>query len=117
MGFDDKEIVALIGLHCLGRCHTDRSGYKGPWTRSPTTVSNQFFHELLNNKWVKKNWNGPEQYEDEATKELMMLPADLALLQDPKFKGYVVQYAKDEDLFLKDCAAAFSKLLGLGHPA
>lgn len=31
MGFSDKEIVALLGAHAMGRCHTDRSGYWGPW--------------------------------------------------------------------------------------
>lgn len=32
MGFNDREIVALLGAHALGRCHEDRSGYWGPWT-------------------------------------------------------------------------------------
>ena len=32
MGFSDDEIVALAGAHTLGRCHTDRSGWDGPWT-------------------------------------------------------------------------------------
>lgn len=36
MGFNDQEIVALSGAHALGRCHTDRSGFDGPWTFSPT---------------------------------------------------------------------------------
>lgn len=31
MGFNDEEIVALSGAHALGRCHTDRSGFDGPW--------------------------------------------------------------------------------------
>ena len=32
MGFNDQEIVCLIGGgHVLGRCHIDRSGYDGPW--------------------------------------------------------------------------------------
>lgn len=31
MGFNDNEIVALSGAHALGRCHTDRSGFEGPW--------------------------------------------------------------------------------------
>ena len=31
MGFIDQEIVALLGAHALGRCHTDASGYWGPW--------------------------------------------------------------------------------------
>ena len=26
MGFTDPEIVALLGAHAVGRCHTDRSG-------------------------------------------------------------------------------------------
>ena len=51
MGFTDQEIVALSGAHSLGRCHPDRSGFKGPWTNSPTTFSNLYFQELLNTKW------------------------------------------------------------------
>jgi len=73
MGFNDHEIVALIGAHAVGRCHTDRSGYSGPWTFSPTVFSNDFFIQLLNTTWTKKKWNGPEQYED-PTGKLMMLP-------------------------------------------
>jgi cytochrome c peroxidase len=26
MGFNDREIVALLGAHALGRCHTENSG-------------------------------------------------------------------------------------------
>lgn len=51
MGFNDEEIVALSGAHSLGRCHPDRSGFKGPWTNSPTTFSNLYFQELLDKKW------------------------------------------------------------------
>jgi cytochrome c peroxidase len=32
MGFNDQEMVSLIGAHAVGRCHTDRSGFDGPWT-------------------------------------------------------------------------------------
>jgi len=46
----------------------------------------------------------------------MMLPSDLALIQDPQLKKYVELYAKDEDAFFKDFAKAFSKLLELGVP-
>jgi len=59
--------------------------------------------------------DGPEQYED-ATGEIMMLPADLALIQDPVFRKHVEAYAKDEQLFFRDFAAAFSKLIELGVP-
>lgn len=52
MGFDDREIVALSGAHALGRCHTDRSGFDGPWSFSPTVVSNDYFRLLLGEKWA-----------------------------------------------------------------
>ena len=72
--FNDQEIVALSGAHALGRCHTDRSGFEGPWTFSPTTVTNDFFKLLFSEKWVWKNWKGPKQLEDKKTRSLMMLP-------------------------------------------
>jgi hypothetical protein len=46
-----QEIVALSGAHTLGRCHTDRSGFEGPWTNAPTTFSNLYYQELKNNTW------------------------------------------------------------------
>jgi len=44
----------------------------------------------------------------------MMTPADMALIKDPKFKLWVEKYAQDKDLFFKDFASAFAKLLELG---
>jgi cytochrome c peroxidase len=119
MGFNDQEIVALSGAHALGRCHTDRSGFWGPWTRAPTTFSNEFFKLLIDERWSKKRshegqqWTGPEQYEDPSG-ELMMLPTDLSLVWDPKMKPYVEKYANDEDLFMKDFQKAWIKLQELG---
>jgi cytochrome c peroxidase len=121
MGFNDREIVALSGAHSLGRCHTDASGYWGPWTFAENTLSNEYFRLLVEERWSQKLthngkiWDGPDQYED-ATGQLMMLPSDIALIQDPKFKEVVELYAKDEDAFFKDFAKAFSKLLELGVP-
>lgn len=54
MGFDDREIVALIGAHAVGRCHTTASGYWGPWTFSEAAFSNQYFVLLLSEKWTLK---------------------------------------------------------------
>jgi len=63
----------------------------------------------------KKKWSGPLQYEDRSG-QLMMLPTDMALVWDRKFKPHVDRYAADEDAFFADFAAAFSKLLALGVP-
>ena len=113
MGFNDKEIVCLSGAHALGRCHSDRSGWSGPWTRAPTTFSTEYFRLLLEEKWTVKKWKGPLQYEDPSG-ELMMLPTDLALVQDAKMKAYVEEYAKDEAKFFKDFHKAWIKLQELG---
>ena len=141
MGFNDQEIVALSGAHALGRCHTSRSGYEGPWTFSPTILTNDFYRLLLEEKWQFKKWNGPKQvsrgrshrrrsrspgrgnhangslqYEDKNTKSLMMLPTDMALVQDKSFKPVVEKYAKDNEAFFKDFAAVITKLFELGVP-
>jgi len=113
MGFNDQEIVALSGAHALGRCHPDASGYSGPWTPTPTLMTTGYYNLLISVPWTLKEWNGPMQFEDPSGK-LMMLPSDIALIQDKKFREYVKMYAKDKDLFFKDFAAAFVKLEELG---
>jgi len=75
-----------------------------------------FFTELTDNEWKLKKWSGPEQYEDK-TGTLMMLPADIALLNDPVFSKIVKEYALDEAKFNKEFSAAFAKMLELGVPA
>ncbi|KAI9311789.1 heme peroxidase [Dichotomocladium elegans] len=113
LGFSVQETVALIGAHTVGRCHANRSGFEGPWTTTPTRFSNQFFKQLLNNQWVEKKWDGPRQFVDAEDGELMMLPTDMALLEEP-FRPYVELYAKNKDKFFEDFAAAFLKLIELG---
>lgn len=116
MGFNDQEIVALSGAHALGRCHVDRSGFDGPWTFSPTMLTNDYYTLLVGEKWNWRKWNGPKQYEDKKSKKLMMLPADMALVQDKAFRKWVEVYAKDQDAFFRDFSAVVTKLFELGVP-
>jgi len=113
MGFDDREIVALSGAHALGRCHPDASGFSGPWTPTPYILNNGYFNLLLSLTWTIKEWDGPMQFEDPSGK-LMMLPSDIVLIQDKKFRPFVQMYAKDNDLFVKDFTVAYTKLTELG---
>jgi len=115
MGFTDQEIVALSGGHTLGRCHSVRSGFDGPWTTHPLRFDNEYFVNLVARQWKQRKWDGPLQYEDE-TGKLMMLPTDLALIQDASFRKWVELYAKDQARFFKDFAEAYGKLLSLGCP-
>jgi len=120
MGFDDREIVVLSGAHGLGACHVERSGFWGPWTRAPTTVSTEYYRELIQNTWTIKTehkgkpWQGPLQFED-PTGDLMMLPSDMVLVQDKKFRKWVEHYAKDQDAFLKDFGVTVGKLFDCGR--
>ncbi|XP_052195568.1 L-ascorbate peroxidase 3-like [Diospyros lotus] len=98
MGLSDKDIVALSGAHTLGRAHPERSGFEGPWTRDPLKFDNSYYVELLN-----KESNG-----------LLKLPTDMALVEDPEFRQYVVLYAEDEEAFFADYAASHKKLSELG---
>lgn len=116
MGFNDQEIVALSGAHALGRCHVDRSGFEGPWTFSPITVTNDYFQLLFNERWVWKKWNGPKQLEDKKTKSLMMLPTDYVLVQDKSFKKYAKAYADSQELWFQDFSKVVARLFELGVP-
>ncbi|KAI9322882.1 heme peroxidase [Dichotomocladium elegans] len=117
MGFNDQEIVALIGGHSLGRCHPDRSGFDGPWIESPTVFSNDYFQALAERKWIKKSLpNGGWQYVDKNNPDVMMLPIELSMYADKGFKPYFDLYAKDEEKFFEDFAKAFKKLIELGVP-
>lgn len=116
MGFNDREIVALSGAHTLGSCHRLRSGFDGPWTTNPLKFDNEYFRNLLEIEWKPREWDGPLQFTDPSGK-LMMLPTDMALIQDDKFKPVVEEYAKNQEVFFKDFAAAFGALLSKGCPA
>ncbi|WJX61152.1 L-ascorbate peroxidase 3 [Trifolium repens] len=98
MGLTDKDIVALSGGHTLGKAHKDRSDFEGPWTRDPLKFDNSYFVELLKSE----------------SKDLLKLPTDKALVEDPEFRKYVELYAKDEDAFFRDYATSHKKLSELG---
>jgi len=114
MGFDDQEIVALSGAHSLGRCHPERLGFDGPWTYTPTYVSNEYYHMLTGDYWKLRKWDGPKQFQGSSSQTLMMLPTDLALIKDEKMRPWVEKYAEDNSSFFHDFSAVLVKLFELG---
>jgi cytochrome c peroxidase len=117
LGFDDQEIVALTGAHSLGRCNERDTGYSGPWTYTPITFNNAYYAVLRDMDWEKQEWDGPFQYvntRNGRTGRLMMLPTDMALLEDEIFRGYLDLYAESNEKFFEDFSAVFQKLTELG---
>ncbi|KAJ8447893.1 hypothetical protein Cgig2_012028 [Carnegiea gigantea] len=89
MGLNDQEIVALSGAHTLGRARPERSGWGKPETK----------------------YTDIKERRDE---DLLVLPTDAVLFEDPSFKVYAEKYAVDQEAFFKDYAEAHAKLSNLG---
>eukprot|EP00912_Choanoflagellata_sp_UC4_P001132 UC4_evm4s704 len=67
---------------------------------------------MLEEEWepVTIEKTGNKQFLDKKTKQLMMLPTDLALRDDKEFRKYVDLYAADIERFHADFSKAFTKL-------
>ena len=110
---DDREIVALMGAHCMGKTHLRNSGFEGPWGAASNVFSNEFFVNLLNENWkLEKNEAGNKQFN--SVKGYMMLPADHSLVEDNKFEKIVKEFANNQDVFFKEFAVSYTKLLENG---
>lgn len=112
-GFDDQEVVALLGAHILGKTHLKNSGFEGPWDDDQNVFTNDFYVNLLTEDWkFEKNDAGNMQYN--SPKGDMMLPTDYALRQDPKYLKYVKKYANDQQAWFEDFKKVFIKLVENG---
>jgi len=122
MGFEDREIVALIGGgHTVGRMHHRNSAWDGPWDSEPLKMDQGYFHKMLRLEWVKSldPVSGSVQYRianptDAMHASIVMMPADMALVFDPEFRKYVELYSNDMELWHSDFAVAFKRLTELG---
>ncbi|AJS44623.1 Ccp1p [Saccharomyces cerevisiae YJM1311] len=113
LNMNDREVVALMGAHALGKTHLKNSGYEGPWGAANNVFTNEFYLNLLNEDWkLEKNDANNEQWDSKSG--YMMLPTDYSLIQDPKYLSIVKEYANDQDKFFKDFSKAFEKLLENG---
>lgn len=107
MGLEDKDIVVLAGRRTVGRCRL--LGLEGAWTRNPHIFDNSY-HKVL-----QQLRNGGKL--DERPKQIM-LPSDLALIEDVGFCMLVDEYAQDNGRFMHDFGVSLRRLLdlSLGEP-
>ncbi|KAL1499200.1 hypothetical protein AB1Y20_013708 [Prymnesium parvum] len=111
MGFNDRERVALMGAHTLGRCQPQNSGFDGAWTSDPLAFDNQYFKQQFDQQWASTG----EIYENGLQDGTVRLNADMHLSTEPQLIRWATAFAGDEALFFSSFASAFQKMSQLGH--
>ncbi|RZC06966.1 probable L-ascorbate peroxidase 6, chloroplastic/mitochondrial isoform X1 [Glycine soja] len=114
MGLNDKEIVALSGAHTLGRSRPDRSGWGKPETKYTKDGPGAPGGQSWTVQWLKFDNSYFKDIKEKRDEDLLVLPTDAALFEDPSFKVYAEKYAEDQEAFFKDYAEAHAKLSNLG---
>ncbi|KAK9167496.1 hypothetical protein Scep_002687 [Stephania cephalantha] len=119
MGLNDKEIVALSGAHTLGRSRPERSGWGKPETKYTIASSHKDGPgapggQSWTVQWLKFDNSYFKDIKERRDEDLLVLPTDAVLFEDPSFKVYAEKYAADQDAFFKDYTEAHAKLSNLG---
>lgn len=114
MGLNDKEIVALSGAHTLGRSRPDRSGWGKPETNYTKEGPGAPGGQSWTVQWLKFDNSYFKDIKERKDEDLLVLPTDAALFDDPSFRVYAEKYAEDQEAFFKDYAEAHAKLSNLG---
>jgi serine/threonine protein kinase len=132
-GFNDRELVALLGAHSLGGLHESLSGFpNGLWTLKRDVCDNTYFRNLLpfasplNRAVVRAATGDKFAYRLVAGSHtgevgVTMLPSDVAFLGNAVTRDWVERYAADNALFQRDFAHVFQRMLengaaGVGTP-
>jgi len=53
MGFTNKEIVALMGAHSVGRMDPHVAGHAGAWDNTMSLLDSAYYDTMLNRPWVR----------------------------------------------------------------
>lgn len=114
MGLTDKEIVVLSGAHTLGRSRPDRSGWGKPETKYTKDGPGNPGGQSWTVQWLKFDNSYFKDIKEKRDEDLLVLPTDAVLFEDPGFQVYATKYAEDQEAFFKDYAEAHAKLSELG---
>eukprot|EP00246_Nothoceros_aenigmaticus_P000265 TRINITY_DN103_c0_g1_i2.p1 TRINITY_DN103_c0_g1~~TRINITY_DN103_c0_g1_i2.p1 ORF type:complete len:391 (-),score=80.44 TRINITY_DN103_c0_g1_i2:322-1494(-) len=110
MGFSDKDIVALSGAHTVGRSRPERSGWGKPETKYTKDGPGAPGGQSWTVQWLKFDNSYFTDIKEKRDEDLLVLPTDAVLFDDPGFKAYAEKYAADQEVFFKDYAESHAKL-------
>jgi len=83
-GFNDMEIVAILGAHTIGRNHPSDSGFTGPWVAPWGTFDNGYYQKIVTGNWLQKTaaGNGLKEWGESLGAFFTMLNVDISLFKD-----------------------------------
>ncbi|QDZ17867.1 heme peroxidase [Chloropicon primus] len=96
MGLDTRDLVALSGSHALG----------GKGFGDPLTFDNEYYKTILKKPWLNKK--------DEMA-QMIGIPSDRVLPDDPECRKIVKEFADDEQKFFQQFTESYSKMATLGY--
>lgn len=109
-----QEIVALNGAHTVGRSRPERSGFGKPETKYTKDGPGVPGGQSWTVQWLKFDNSYFKDIKEKIDEDLLLLPTDTILFEDPSFKVFAEKYAADQETFFKDYAEAHAKLSNLG---
>jgi len=127
-GLTPREAVVLAAKPRSPAQMKARGYSAGSWTTNPAQLSNEYFKVLMGLDWQNATAAGYEYRapvtaaaallgkattKDMEGRLLYLTPQDIAIKQDPELAAIAKEYAADNNLFLKDFAAAWNKAMNV----
>lgn len=112
LGVSPREWTALMGRRSIGKHETERRGFMGMSDPTPTVLDNKYFIHLLANDWEQMTvpTTSMKQYKAKDMDEYI-LRSDLLLTLEPTYASAAMDFAADNDMFLDEFAAAWTKVM------
>lgn len=107
-------LESLAGAHTLGRSRPERSGWGKAETKYTKDGPGAPGGSSWTPEWLKFDNSYFVEIKEKRDSELLVLPTDAVLFEDPEFMKFAEKYAADEKAFFHDYAISHAKLSELG---
>jgi len=113
LGVSPREFTALMGRRSVGQHNKQRGGFTGRSDSTPTTLDNGYYDTLLRETWEEFDvpTTDRKQYRAKDNDDVFILRSDFLLTHDPEFLAAAQDFSADNEMFLEEFAAAWTKVM------